>query len=126
MQAMNALLLSQPSDQNILSVFGETANPMTVPSPPSEKETWVQTPSQLSPREKRAIRSAPDLTSADDRLSPQKYHAPFGLGVSPLPLFRRGNNTMTGFAGGSLLRIIFFAVCLRLILPFFAFRFLPM
>ena len=44
----------------------QVSNPMTVPFPPNEKETWVQTPSRLSPRERRATRSAPDLTSADD------------------------------------------------------------
>lgn len=56
---------------------------MTVQSRPSAKETWAQILSLVCPRERRASRSVPDLTSAGDPSFLQKHHAISVLGFSP-------------------------------------------
>src|SRR6476646_1299377 len=61
---------------------------MTAPSLPNAKGTWPQILSPPYPLERLANLSTLAPTSAADPSPPHRHHAGFGLGFSPLSLFR--------------------------------------
>jgi hypothetical protein len=67
----------------------------TVQSRPTAKEMRAQTLSLACPRQRRATRSVPDLTSAGDLSFLQKHHAMSELGFSPLFVSRRRSSFLS-------------------------------